>query len=108
MVQVDIRDQPLTMRGAVIGRSQECDIQITDDRAISRKHARLDVQADRQVTISRLSATNKVVVGGVQVGNKHVLKPNDVIHLTDTTRMVFIAKESEEAQDSAENSTDDA
>ncbi|MEO0597736.1 MAG: FHA domain-containing protein [Chloroflexota bacterium] len=106
--QVDIRDQPLTMRGAVIGRSQECDIQITDDRAISRKHARLDVQVDRQVTISRLSATNKVVVGGVQVGNKHVLKPNDVIHLTDTTRMVFITKESEEAQDSAENSTDDA
>lgn len=101
--QVDIRDQPLTMRGAVIGRSQECDIQITDDRAISRKHVRLDVQSDRSVTISRLSATNRVVVGGVQVSNNHVLKPNDVIHLTDTTRMVFIAKESAD-----ENGAEDA
>ena len=87
-----IGDFALTQRGAIIGRSQECDIQIRGDRAISRQHARLDVQVDNSVTISRLSAINPVVVGGVQVGNRHPLKPNDVIHLSDRTRLVFIAK----------------
>jgi hypothetical protein len=85
-------DYELTRRGAVVGRSQECDIQITGDRAISRQHARLDVQDDDTVTISRLSATNPVVVGGVQVSNRHPLRPNDVIHLSDQTRLIFIQR----------------
>lgn len=85
-------DYALTKRGAVIGRSQECDIIILNDSATSRKHARLDVEADGQVTITRLSATNPVVVGGVLVRNKHPLKPNDVIHLSDKTRLIFITQ----------------
>lgn len=89
----DERDFELTGRGAVIGRSQECDIQITGDRAISRKHARLDVRANRQVTVSRLSAVNPVLVAGIQISNRHPLAPNDVIHLSDQTRLIFIANE---------------
>lgn len=87
------RDFELSRRGAVIGRSQECDIQITGDRAISRQHARLDVRSNDQVTVSRLSAVNPVVVGGVQISNRHPLAPNDVIHLSDETRLIFVAKE---------------
>lgn len=105
--ETDITDKPLTMRGAVIGRSQECDIQITDDRAISRKHARLDVAQDRQVTISRLSATNPVVVGGVQISNRHLLKPNDVIYLSDMTKLIFIAKDTNNDDDPADEKTRD-
>ncbi len=86
-------DYELKRRGAVIGRSQECDIQITGDRAISRQHARLDVRSNGQVTVSRLSAVNPVVVGGVQISNRHPLAPNDVIHLSDETRLIFIARE---------------
>lgn len=86
------RDFDLTMRGVVIGRSQECDIQITGDGAISRKHARLDVRANNQVTISRLSAVNPVLISGIQINNRHPLAPNDVIHLSDETRLIFIAK----------------
>jgi hypothetical protein len=92
-------DYELTRRGAVVGRSQECDIQITGDRAISRRHARLDVQDDDTVTLSRLSATNPVVVGGVQVSNRHPLRPNDVIHLSDQTRLIFIQRLDDEDTD---------
>lgn len=93
LVSKDInRDFELTRRGAVIGRSQECDIQITGDGAISRKHARLDVSATNQVTISRLSAVNPVLISGIQINNRHPLAANDVIHLSDETRLIFIAK----------------
>ncbi|MEM9951282.1 MAG: FHA domain-containing protein [Chloroflexota bacterium] len=85
------RDIELTRRGLVIGRSQDCDIQITGDRAISRQHARLDVRQNNQVTVSRLSAVNPVVVGGIQISNRHPLASNDVIHLSDETRLIFIA-----------------
>jgi hypothetical protein len=89
------QDFGLTQRGAIIGRSQDCDIQVRGDRSISRQHARLDVRPNGQVTVSRLSAVNPVMVGGVQVTNRHPLKPNDVIHLSDRTRLIFIAKDSE-------------
>jgi hypothetical protein len=95
-------DYPLTQKGAVIGRSLDCDIRVKDDRAISRQHARLDVRPNGQVTISRLSAVNPVVVGGVQVSNRHPLKPNDVIHLSDRTRLVFIAKDIEFVEDATQ------
>lgn len=90
------QDYELTQRGALIGRSLECDIQITGDRAISRKHARLDVRNNKQVTVSRLSAVNPVVIGGVQISNRHPLEPNDVIHLSDETRLIFIARQSDD------------
>lgn len=93
MTETDPQDFELTTRGAVVGRSQDCDIQVRGDRAISRQHARLDVRSNGQVTISRMSAVNPVLVGGVQVSNRHPLKPNDVIHLSDRTRLIFIAKD---------------
>jgi phosphohistidine swiveling domain-containing protein len=95
MTEIEPRDYELTSRGAVVGRSQDCDIQVRGDRSISRQHARLDVRSNGQVTISRLSAVNPVLVGGVHVSNRHPLKPNDVIHLSDRTRLIFIAKEDE-------------
>ena len=101
-------DYELTRRGAVVGRSQECDIQITDDRAISRQHARLDVQDDDTVTLSRLSATNPVVVGGVQVSNRHPLRPNDVIHLSDQTRLIFIQRLDDEDNDAQADTPDNS
>lgn len=94
-------DFALYKRGALIGRSQDCDIQITGDRAISRQHAKLEVQDNGLVTISRLSATNPVVVGGINVANRHPLKSNDVIHLTDMTRLIFIANVDEEFDEEA-------
>ena len=88
-------DFELTGRGAIVGRSQECDIQIKGDRAISRQHARLEVQPDKTITISRLSAVNPVIVGGIQVGYRHELKSNDVIHLSDRTRLILITRTDE-------------
>lgn len=95
-------DFPLTAKGAVIGRSLDCDIRVKEDRAISRQHARLDVRPNGQVTISRLSAVNPVVVGGVQVSNRHPLKPNDVIHLSDRTRLIYVAKDIDFVEDTTQ------
>jgi pSer/pThr/pTyr-binding forkhead associated (FHA) protein len=81
----------------LVGRSTDCDIQITGDPAISRHHARLEVAEDDSITISRLSATNPVIIGGVQVGNHHPLRPNDVIHLSDATRLIYIEKPDSDA-----------
>lgn len=90
-------DYEVRRRGLLIGRSTDCDVQITGDPAISRHHARLDMaEDDNSLTVSRLSAINPVIVGGVQVRNKHPLRPNDVIHLSDATRLVFIAKQDDE------------
>ncbi len=85
-------DYEVRRRGLLIGRSTDCDVQITNDPAISRHHARLEVAEDGSLTISRLSATNPVIIGGVQVGNRHPLRPNDVVHLSDATRLIYIAK----------------
>jgi len=86
-------DFQLTQRGALIGRGMGCDIQVKGDSAISRQHLRIDVQDDGQVTISRLSATNPVLVNGQQVSNRHLLRPNDVIHLSDRTRIIFVGNQ---------------
>jgi len=92
-------DYELRRRGLLIGRSTDCDIQITGDAAISRHHARLEVDDEDNITISRLSATNPVIIGGVQVGNHHPLRPNDVIHLSDATRIIYIAKPNDDEED---------
>lgn len=98
-------DYELRRRGLIVGRGQDCDIQVKGDPSISRQHARLDVQEDGQVTVSRLSAVNPVIVGGKQVSNRHPLKPNDVIHLSDEARLVFIARETDDAQAVSEDTT---
>ncbi len=86
-------DYEVRRPGVTIGRSLDCDIIIRDDLAISRQHAQLNVDAEGHVTISRLSVTNPVVVGGRLVSNNYPLKSNDVIYLSDKTRVVFIANQ---------------
>lgn len=80
----------LTRRGAIVGRGKDCDIQITGDSAVSRQHVQFTVPEDFNITVSRLSANNPVVVGGVQVSNRHPLQPNDVVYLSDRTYIVFV------------------
>lgn len=92
-------DYHLTRRGLMIGRGMGCDIQITGDSAISRQHARMAVLDDGKVVVSRLSAVNPVVVDGSQVSNRFPLRPNDVIHLSDQTRLVYIANKPDLLED---------
>lgn len=97
----------LTQRGAIVGRSRDCDVQITGDSAISRQHARFDVPQAGRVTISRMSATNPVVVAGIQVSNRHLLQPNDVVYLSDQTYIVFILNEEDGDEASSQDDDDD-
>lgn len=95
------RDFALKRTGALLGRGVDCEIIVRDDPAISRQHARLSVNSAGMVMLTRLSLTNPIIVGGVYVVNDHILQPNDVIHLSDRTRLIFIARQPDTGDDGA-------
>lgn len=77
--------------GAVIGRSKECQILIKGDLFVSRQHARLIVDSEGIVSIERLSARNPVLVNNVPISEPRRLQSFDVIRLSPTTQLIFIA-----------------
>lgn len=87
-------DYLLPWEGLTIGRGVDSDIRILGDDMISRKHARLTVTEEGQVSITRLSAANPIIVRGLSVVNDFQLEANDIIYLSPQTRMVFIANPS--------------
>jgi len=87
-------DYLLPWEGLTIGRGVDSDIRILGDDMISRKHARLTVTEAGQVSITRLSAANPIIVRGLSVVNDFQLEANDIIYLSPQTRMIFIANPS--------------
>ena len=73
-------------RGAVIGRSRDCDI-VLDDAGVSRRHAELRPEAERW-TIEDLGSTNGVRVNGFIVDGAHELRSGDRIGM-GSTEMLF-------------------
>jgi len=88
------RDYELRASGLSIGRKADNDIVVTGDSAISGQHARLEVDADEGVTLIVLSKTNPVVISGVMLreNERRVLRSQDVIQLSPTTRLIFVAR----------------
>jgi hypothetical protein len=74
-------------RGAVIGRSRDCDIVLDDDAGVSRRHAELRPSADGW-TIEDLGSTNGVYVNGRQAHGPHALAPGDRVEV-GSTKIVF-------------------
>lgn len=66
-------------RGAVLGRSRECDVVLADPN-ISRRHAEIRPRGGSWV-LSDVGSTNGVAIGGVKVERPRVLAPGDVIEL---------------------------
>ncbi|MGH2910846.1 MAG: FhaA domain-containing protein [Solirubrobacteraceae bacterium] len=74
-------------RGAVIGRSRDCDI-VLDDAGVSRRHAELRPEASTIWTIEDLGSTNGVRVNGLAVAGAHPLRTGDRIGM-GSTEMTF-------------------
>lgn len=73
-------------RGAVLGRSRECDV-VLDDSSVSRRHAQLRPQGE-DWTLEDMGSTNGVRVNGSPVRAPRVLRSGDRIEL-GSTEMLF-------------------
>jgi hypothetical protein len=73
-------------RGAVIGRSRECDI-VLEDSGVSRRHAELRPRGSAW-TIEDLGSTNGVRVNGLTVHGVHQLRSGDRVEM-GSTEMLF-------------------
>ena len=86
----DQRDYGISIstRGT-IGRSADCDLTITDDEEISKRHCELAVEGG-YVLISDLNSTNGTFVNGVPIKSGHRLKSGDIVMVGRTEmRIVF-------------------
>jgi len=73
-------------RGAVIGRSRDCDI-VLDDAGVSRRHAQLNPTATGWA-IEDLGSTNGVRLNGEQLHDARAVRPGDRIEI-GSTKIVF-------------------
>jgi hypothetical protein len=86
LLLVDGRRLLVAPRGAVIGRSRECDI-VLDDAGVSRRHAELRPSAEGW-TIEDLRSTNGVYLNGRRMRGPQALRPGDRIEV-GSTKIVF-------------------
>jgi hypothetical protein len=76
VVVADGKRMPVGPGGAVIGRSRECDIVLTDSN-VSRRHAEIRPSGGDGWTITDLGSTNGVKVNGRTIHAQTPLKPGD-------------------------------
>jgi hypothetical protein len=88
----------LRAEGALIGRSKDCDMIIKGDLFVSRQHARLQV-IEGAVFVEKISARNPVLVNKVAITDPQPLHSYDVIQLSPTTQLTFIANPKAAAHD---------
>jgi predicted component of type VI protein secretion system len=74
-------------RGAILGRSRDCDV-VLEDSSVSRQHAQLRPQGECDWTIEDLGSTNGVRVNGRVLRGVRVLRDGDRIEL-GSTEMLF-------------------
>ncbi|HEX4837381.1 MAG TPA: DUF3662 and FHA domain-containing protein [Solirubrobacteraceae bacterium] len=77
-------------RGAVVGRSRDCDI-VLDDAGVSRRHAELRPVGAAAWAIEDLGSTNGVRVNGLTVDGAHDLRSGDRIAMGSTEMLFEIA-----------------
>ena len=80
-------EYPLQEAGElVIGRSSELDMVLIEDM-VSRKHAKIQMQAD-QIWIEDLGSTNGTFVNGARVTTARLLAPGDIVRIGQTDLQV--------------------
>jgi hypothetical protein len=80
----------LAPRGAVIGRSRECDV-VLEDNGISRRHAEVRPTGSSGWAIEDLGSTNGVRVNGQTVRAEHELRSGDRVEMGSTEMLFEIA-----------------
>src|SRR3954452_20982971 len=73
------RADPVGSRGAVMGRSRDCDV-VLDDPNVSRHHAEVRPSGGSWI-VNDLGSTHRSKVNGRRVNGPHALKRGDVIEL---------------------------
>ncbi|HSZ70851.1 MAG TPA: DUF3662 and FHA domain-containing protein [Solirubrobacteraceae bacterium] len=86
LLLVDGRRLLLAPRGAVIGRSRDCDV-VLEDAGVSRRHAQL-LPTGEGWTIEDLGSTNGVRLNGEELRDAGALQRGDRIEL-GSTKIVF-------------------
>jgi hypothetical protein len=86
LLLVDGRRLLVAPRGAVIGRSRDCDV-VLEDAGISRRHAQL-LPTREGWTIEDLGSTNGVRLNGEELRGARALHPGDRVEL-GSTKIVF-------------------
>jgi hypothetical protein len=77
---------PVSSRGAVMGRSRDCDI-VLDDANVSRRHAEVRPSGGSWI-VNDLGSTNGIKVNGRRVDGPQSIHDGDVIEL-GTSRVTF-------------------
>ncbi len=73
----------------IIGKDpEECDI-VFQDLSVSKKHARISVSNDQEVSIEDLDSKNGVFVGGVKILETTKLEPQDTVTIGTSTFIVI-------------------
>jgi pSer/pThr/pTyr-binding forkhead associated (FHA) protein len=85
-------DLELEAGSLLIGRLQECDVNLPDT-LVSRMHARISVQHD-SVVVEDLHSTNGVYVNGLRVTHSAVLREGDRILIGTTEISLFESRDS--------------
>jgi predicted component of type VI protein secretion system len=77
---------PVSPRGAVMGRSRDCDV-VLDDANVSRRHAEVRPSGGSWI-VNDLGSTNGIKVNGRRADGPQSIRDGDVIEL-GTSRVTF-------------------
>jgi diguanylate cyclase (GGDEF)-like protein len=77
------------LRELSIGRTADCEIYITVDDLVSRRHARIDLDDAGRVWLNDLDSTNGTLLNGREVSRPVLLRRGDRVFLGDSTIFKF-------------------
>ncbi len=82
----------------IIGREADGEGRLSDDRELSRRHARIARDAVGQVTVEDLGSVNGTFVNGDRVRGRHVLEMGDTLRVGSTTLQLIEGSPAPEPQ----------
>lgn len=86
------REFELIQRETLVGRHPSCEV-VVQDSAISRRHAKIDVDENGDYYISDLQSRNGTQVNGQSIKTTHKLMHGDRIQICDTVFSFFLERD---------------
>jgi len=86
----EVNSRPLDGNDTVVGRDPHCDLVVSADERISRRHAVVERRGSHHV-VADLGSSNGTRLNGETLGHETVLAPGDRIELSDRVWLVYEA-----------------